>query len=160
MLSYHPDGLTVDIVGIIASNIGRNCEDHPFCGEIVKLAIAVCFFLEMIHGTGAGGTNGGPGREEQETGHRCALGDQQDQCLSHWLPPLAHEPPCCLLQWCLWSDNQRQRNMGFCPAAVISPLNGDTMVVEVAGGGVAAVGEMPAGMAPAEAVKKFCLGGP
>ena len=53
-----------------------------------------------------------------------------------------------------------QRNMGFCPAAVISPLNGDTMVVEVAGGGVAAVGEMPAGMAPAEAAKKFCLGGP
>ena len=36
MSSYHPDGLTVDIVGIIASNRGRNCDEHPFCGEIVQ----------------------------------------------------------------------------------------------------------------------------
>jgi hypothetical protein len=40
------------------------------------------------------------------------------------------------------------------------PLNGDAMVVEVAGGGVAALGEVPAGMAAAEAAKKFRLGGP
>ena len=33
MSSYHPDGLTVDIVGIIASDRGRNCDEHPFCGE-------------------------------------------------------------------------------------------------------------------------------
>jgi hypothetical protein len=33
------------------------------------------------------------------------------------------------------------------------------MVVEVAGGGVAALGEVPAGMAAAEATNKFCLGG-
>ena len=50
--------------------------------------------------------------------------------------------------------------MGFCHAAVISPLNGDAMVVEIAGGGVAALGEVPAGMAAAEAAKKFHLGGP
>ena len=36
MSSYHPDGLTVDIVGIIASNRGRNCDEHPFWGEIVQ----------------------------------------------------------------------------------------------------------------------------
>jgi len=52
------------------------------------------------------------------------------------------------------------RNMGFCHAAVISPLNGDAMVVEIAGGGVAALGEVPAGMAAAEAANKFHLGGP
>jgi len=51
------------------------------------------------------------------------------------------------------------RNMEFCHAAVISPLNGDAMVVEVTGG-VAVLGEVPAGMAAAEAAKKFCLGGP
>jgi hypothetical protein len=50
--------------------------------------------------------------------------------------------------------------MGFCRAAVISPLNGDAMVVEVAGGGVAALGEVPAGMTAAEAAKKFRVGGP
>ena len=42
------------------------------------------------------------------------------------------------------------RNMGFCRAAVISPLNCDAMVVAVAGGGVvAALGEVPAGMTEA-----------
>ena len=52
------------------------------------------------------------------------------------------------------------RNMGFCRAAVISPLSSDAMVVEVAGGGVAMLGEVPAGMTAAEAMKKFRLGGP
>jgi hypothetical protein len=50
--------------------------------------------------------------------------------------------------------------MGLCRAAVISPLNGDALVVEVAGGGVATFGEVSAGVAAAEAAKKFCLGGP
>ena len=50
--------------------------------------------------------------------------------------------------------------MGFCRAAVISPLNGDAMVVEVAGGGVATLGEVPAGIEAAELAKKFRLGGP
>jgi hypothetical protein len=49
------------------------------------------------------------------------------------------------------------RNMGFLRAKVISPLNGDALVVEVAGGGVAALGEVPARVAAAEAMKKCCL---
>jgi hypothetical protein len=52
MSSCHPDGLTVDIVGIIASDRGRNCDDHPFCGEIVKLDVVVRFRREMIHVAG------------------------------------------------------------------------------------------------------------
>ncbi len=62
MSSYHPDSLTVDIVGIIVSDCGRNCNDHPFCGEIAKLDVVVRFCREMIHI--AGGPDGGPGREE------------------------------------------------------------------------------------------------
>ncbi len=62
MSSYHPDGLTVDIVGIIASDRERNCDKYPFCGEIVQLGVVVCFRREMI--LVGGGTNGGPGREE------------------------------------------------------------------------------------------------
>ena len=57
MSSYHPDGLTVDVVGINASDRGRNCDDHPFCGEIVALDVVVRFRREMIHV--AGGTDGG-----------------------------------------------------------------------------------------------------
>ncbi len=62
MLSYHADDLTVDIVGLIASDRGCNCKDHPFCGEIVALEVVICFHCEMI--CVAGGTDGGPGREE------------------------------------------------------------------------------------------------
>ncbi len=41
--------------------------------------------------------------------------------------------------------------------AFISPLNGDELVVDVAGGGAAMLGEVPAGVATAEAAKKFSL---
>ncbi len=52
------------------------------------------------------------------------------------------------------------RNMGFCREVIISPLNGDAPVVEVAGGSVAALGEgVPAGVDAAEATKVFFLGG-
>ena len=63
MSSYHPDVLssTVDIVGIIASNRGRNWDEHPVCGEIVQLVVVVRFCHEMIHI--AGGTDCGPGWE-------------------------------------------------------------------------------------------------
>jgi hypothetical protein len=61
MSSYHPDGLTVDVVGIITPDHGRNCDDHPFCGEIVALDVVVRFCREMIHV--AGGTDGGPGSQ-------------------------------------------------------------------------------------------------
>jgi len=169
MLSYHPDGLTVDIIGNIASDCGRNCDDHPFCGEIVKLDVVVCFRREMIHVTG--GTDGGPGREEpaivvywvtngidacrigflpQHMNHHAArydgvLGQITDMFSA------GHPNHAVREKW--------HRNMGFCRAAVISPLNGDAMVVEMAGG-VAVLGEVPAGMAAAEDTKKLRLGGP
>jgi hypothetical protein len=170
MLSYHPDGLTVDIVGLIASDRGRNCDDHPFCREIVKLDVVVCFCCEMIHV--AGGPDGGPGREELAIVVYWVT-DGIDACPIGFLPrhmnhhaarydgvlgqitdtfSAGHHNHAVCEKW--------HRNMGFCRAAVISPLNGDAMVVEVAGGGVAALGEVPAGMAAAEAAKKFRLGGP
>ncbi len=62
MSSYYPDGLTVDMFGIFASDRGHCCKDHPVCGEIVALGVVVCFCHEIIHITG--GADGGPGREE------------------------------------------------------------------------------------------------
>jgi hypothetical protein len=170
MSSYHPDGLTVDIVGIIASDRGRNCDDHTFCGEIVNLDVVVCFCREMIHI--AGGTDGEPGEEEPAIVVFWVT-NGIDVCRIGFLPrhmnhhvaryngvlgqisatfSAGHHNHAVHEKW--------HRNMGFCRAAVISPLNGDSMVVEVAGGGVAALREVPAGMTAAEATKKFCLGGP
>jgi hypothetical protein len=170
MSSYHPDGLTVDVVGIIAPDRGRNCDEHPFCGEIVALDIVVRFRCEMIHV--AGGTDGGPGREEPAIVVYWVT-NGIDACRIGFLPrhmnhhaarydgvlgqitgtfSASHPNHAVREKW--------HRNMGFCRAAVISPLNGDAMVVEVAGGGVAALGEVPAGVEAAELAKKFCLGGP
>ena len=59
-LSYHPADLCIDIVGIIARDCGRSCDDYPFCGEVVALDIVALFWCEMIHVPG--GTDGGPGK--------------------------------------------------------------------------------------------------
>jgi hypothetical protein len=167
MLSYHPDGLTVDILGIIASDCGHNCEDHPFSGEIAALDAVVHFCREMIHV--AGGPDGGPGREEPAI-------------IMHWV---TNRIDACCIGFLPWHMNHHaayydgvlgqitttfsgshlhyaihekwHRNMGFCCAAIISPLNGDTLVVEVV---VAMLGEVPARVAAAEAAKKIHLGGP
>ena len=150
MSSYHPDGLTVDVVGIIAPDRGRNCDDHPFCGEIVALDVVVRFRREMIHV--AGGTDGGPGREEPAIVVYWVT-DGIDACRIGFLPRHmnhhaarydgvlgqvtetfsgGHHNHAVREKW--------HRNMGFCRAAVISPLNGDAMVVQVTGGGWAALG--------------------
>ena len=144
MLSYHPDGLTVDIVGIIASNHGRNCDEHPFCGEIVQLDVVAHFRCEMIHV--AGDIDGGPGWEEPAIIVYWVT-DGTDACCIGFLPrhmnhhaarydgvlglitdtfSAGHHNHAVREKW--------HRNMGFCRVAVISPLNGDAMVVEVAGG--------------------------
>ncbi len=131
MSSYHPDGLTVDIVGIIASDCGRNCDDHPFCGEIVKLDVVVHFCREMIHV--AGGPDGGPGREEPAVVVYWVT-NKIDACRIGFLPrhmnhhaaryngilgqitatfSAGHHNHAVREKW--------HRNMGFCRAAVISP---------------------------------------
>ena len=131
----------------------------------------VRFRREMIYV--AGGTDGGPGREEP-TIVVYWVTNRIDACRIGFLPrhmnhhavrydgvlgqitetfSAGHHNHAVREKW-------HSRNMGFCHAAVISPLNGDAMVVEVAGGGVAALGEVPAGMTAAEAAKKFRVGGP
>jgi hypothetical protein len=157
MSSNHPDGLYVDIVCIIASDHSRNCNDHPFYGEVVALDIVVHFWHEMIHV--AGGTDGGPGREEPavvvywvtEGINACCIGflpwhmihhaDCYDGVLGQITATFSGTHPNYAIceKW--------HRNMGFSCAAIISPLNGDALVVEVAGGGVAALGEgVPTGV--------------
>ena len=170
MSSYHPDGLTLDIVGIIASNRGRNCDDHPFCGEIVQLDVVVCFRRDMIYVIGS--TNGGPGREEPAIVvswvtngiDACRIGffpRHMNHHVVRYDGALGQIPETFSANHHNHAVREKwHTSMGFCRGTVISPLNGDAMVVEVAGGGVAAVGEVPAGMTAAEAAKKFRLGGP
>lgn len=34
-MTSHPTGVTVEIVGIEASNNGRSCEEHSVCGSVL-----------------------------------------------------------------------------------------------------------------------------
>ncbi len=171
MSSYHPSGLTVDIVGIIVSDHGCNCKDHFFCGEIVALNVAVCFCCEMIHIVG--GTDGGPEREEQAfVVYWVTVGIYACHCIgfvpwhknhhaAHYDGILGQITATISGGHLNYAVREKwHRNMGFCFVPIISPLNGDKVVVEVAGGSVTALREVPARVATAEAEKKFCLGGP
>jgi hypothetical protein len=133
----------------------------------------------MIHI--AGGTGGGPGREEPAVVvyrvtdgiDACCIGflswhmnhhaARYDGVLGKIIATFSGTHPNYAVR------KKWHRNMGFCYAAIISPLHGDTPVVEVADGGVAMLGEgvqtgvdiagLPDGVNVAESVKKFCLGG-
>ena len=41
MLSFHPTGVVVEIVGTTASDRGRSCEEHDCCGEVLKEDVVV-----------------------------------------------------------------------------------------------------------------------
>ena len=127
--------------------------------------VVVCFCHEMIHV--AGGPDGGLGREELAIVVYW-VNDGIDACCIGFLPQLINHHAACYdgflgrITDTFSADRLNHtvrekwhRNMGFCHVAVISPLNGDTMEVEVAGGDVAALGEVSAGMAAVEETKKF-----
>jgi hypothetical protein len=40
-MAHHPPGITVELLGIDASDQGRSCEEHDVCGEIVDLDVVV-----------------------------------------------------------------------------------------------------------------------
>lgn len=40
-MACHPSGVTVDIVGLEASNNGRSCENHDVCGSLVVPDVVV-----------------------------------------------------------------------------------------------------------------------
>ena len=41
-MAYHPSGVTVDIVGINASDNGRSCKKHQVCGSVLAPDVVVC----------------------------------------------------------------------------------------------------------------------
>lgn len=46
-MACHPSGITVDVVGIYASNNGRSCEKHLVCGEAVVAPDVVLRFRSV-----------------------------------------------------------------------------------------------------------------
>ena len=52
-MATHPTGVVVDIVGICASDRGRNCEEHAVCGSVLEIDTLVRFRAERIVVDGA-----------------------------------------------------------------------------------------------------------
>ena len=49
MMACHPSGIVVDVVGILASNNGRSCEEHDCCGkEIIAKDVVVRFRVVQL----------------------------------------------------------------------------------------------------------------
>lgn len=46
-MACHPSGITVDVVGILASNNGRSCEKHLVCGEALIAPDVVLRFCSV-----------------------------------------------------------------------------------------------------------------
>ena len=51
-MACHPSGVTVDIVGINASDHGRNCEVHKACGSVLELDSVVRFRVVQLDNGG------------------------------------------------------------------------------------------------------------
>ena len=47
-MACHPSGITVDIVGLEASNNGRSCENHEVCGCVVAPDVVVRFKVVQL----------------------------------------------------------------------------------------------------------------
>ena len=47
-MACHPSGVLVEIVGIAASNQGRNCEDHKCCGSLLETDVVVRFRTTQV----------------------------------------------------------------------------------------------------------------
>ena len=47
-MACHPSGVLVEIVGIAASNEGRNCEDHKCCGSLLETDVVVRFRTTQV----------------------------------------------------------------------------------------------------------------
>lgn len=48
MAPSHPSGISVEIVGLKASDRGRSCEEHDVCGSVLKIDSVVRFRAEQI----------------------------------------------------------------------------------------------------------------
>ena len=51
-MAFHPQGITVSIVGTNYGTNGRNCEEHDVCGSVLKLDMVVRLRRVQVHVNG------------------------------------------------------------------------------------------------------------
>jgi len=82
--SRHPNGVTVDIVGIIESDRGRSCEEHACCGDVLAEDVCVRLRREQILVPNRLGKKGAMKEEMAYTVNWVT--DGQDRCRVGFLP--------------------------------------------------------------------------
>ncbi len=76
-MSYHPSGITIEIVGTEASRNGRTCDAHEVCGSVLSDDIAVRLRkVQILNTKGA----------EETTIAAYLVSDGIDQCRVGFLP--------------------------------------------------------------------------
>ena len=128
--TFHPTGITVEIVGTQANTQGRSCEEHDTCGSVLAEDTVVRFRKVQVI------TNG---KEESAIAvyhvsdgiDCCRVGFLQRHLVKHW-----KQYDGVLAQiidvYCKQSESPSIRrkvhhNKGCCVAAIISSLSVDTI---------------------------------
>jgi hypothetical protein len=129
-MSFHPTGITVDIVGTESNTQGRSCEEHDICGSVLAVDVVVRFRKVQVIVDG----------KEESAISANLVSDGIDQCRVGFLP--RH-----LLKHCKQYDGvlaqvievyskdsasptrrrKFHRNKGCCVASIISSLSEDTI---------------------------------
>jgi hypothetical protein len=129
-MSFHPTGITVEIVGTESTSQGRSCEEHDICGSVLAQDVVVRFRKVQVIVRG---------KEESAIAayhvsdgiDRCRVGFLPRHLVKHWKQyegVLAQ----VIQVYSKESDSPTSRkkfhhNKGCCVAAVISALSEDTV---------------------------------
>jgi hypothetical protein len=124
-MSFHPTGITVEIVGIACNTQGRSCEEHSTCGELLEEDTVVRLRkVQIIR----------DGREESAIAafhvsdgiDRCRVGFLKRHLLKHWKQ---YDGVLAQVIEIFSTDSEsptkrskHHHNKGCCVAAIISEL--------------------------------------
>jgi hypothetical protein len=130
-MSFHPTGITVDIVGIESNTQGRSCEEHDICGKSSIAEDAVVRFRKVQIVVNGKEESAIAAYHVSDGIDRCRVGFLKRHLLKHWKRydgVLAQ----VIEVYSKESDSPTKRknfyhNKGCCVAAIISSLPDDAI---------------------------------
>ena len=129
-MSFHPTGITVEIVGTQSNTQGRSCEEHDICGSVMAEDVVVR--LRKVQVVIDGKEESAIAAYHVSDGiDRCRVGFLQRHLLKHWkqYDGVLAQVIDVYSKDCESLTNRRKfhRNKGCCVAAIISALPDDTI---------------------------------
>jgi hypothetical protein len=128
-MAHHPTGITVEIVGIEASNRGRSCEEHAVCGSVlVEDSVVRIRRVQILNDSG---------QEEAALAvywitdgiDRCRVGFLKRHLIKYWEEYEGRIAQVVEFYKDSASDTKRKKNhqnLGCCQAVIIDAVRDDT----------------------------------